>query len=226
MQALDLKSWVEPKLPDKGTRTLEALASYAMVLADAVWKVYRDNSARPETFPRSVDDFVAIIKKIYTQRDFRIRQIPANYTDGIVAGLSVRTSKSSQVDSYITDPQDTSLTRYVVCREMFLLLPQHDGLKTGEVSDTLRDEIYQSLLGSEGQRPLPSSEIEFVADVAAVQFLFPIEERLLASVQIASGTSPAMIAAQYRIPADVTQLYTLPRMVSYFQNLWLRGAEG
>lgn len=218
---IDTSAWNPPALPAKSARTLDSLAKYAMALADAIARVYLQASERPSFFPRSVQDVLEIVQTLYKDHTFPVLDWDGHEAGGIITGISIRTADHERTNSFalVDTSQSEAVRRYVECRLIIIGLPLLDALQTGHIADELRAEIGRILFEPQPSPVMPSTEIEFVAEIAAVEFLFPLNERLFATLDVAGGQPVEETAKKYGLPADVVQRYLAPHNLKFFRAL-------
>lgn len=96
--------------------------------------------------------------------------------------------------------------RLVLCKEIFHVILDEDRTRHESVNQLLDDLSAQLILenGIRKQSDIPF-QTEFMAEIAAMEFLFPYKERLL---KVNNGAPDfAQIAEQYKVPKRYVEMY-------------------
>lgn len=104
-------------------------------------------------------------------------------------------------------------TRYTICKEVFHILLDDETYWNLDIAG--HTEAVASVFPNDDSEPDRSVEIEFLTEVAAMEFLFPYERR---DTEVTRSTPPnyPAIALQYRIPQRLVDKYLTN---SYMENL-------
>lgn len=221
---MDSVKWNPPTLPEHKLWSVSTLAAYSYALGQELASAYRHRSRQPNRFPRSMQDFLSLVVNVYPDQAFPVWQVSADPAASVVDGFYIATKSDGAPKElegvYVNPKTDPKALRFALCREALMLLPTHDVLRTGEISDSLRDEAFRTLQGRADNKPLrrafPSSAGEIVAEVAAMEFLFPLSERLFCIIE---GRSPAGAADAYGVPPDLAEFYMSDKIIRYLQEL-------
>lgn len=199
----------------------------ALDCARSVEKSYLERSIRPDAFPRSVADFLTVVKTNYSTIHFDVRTIPFPTRNFPMSEIVLFRSGADKSATIALSKMASDFSRFALCRGVFLVLLRFkipdvlidDGqaVLRAHVDETIFRSWEKGL--SEGAREIiPSNLLEVLADIAAAEFLFPYRERLKTKARDPESVSLLDAAKKYGIPLDIAKYYTLENTMGVFSG--------
>jgi hypothetical protein len=144
--------------------------------ARQVREQYRQYSRDGNALPYSVDDLHAVCEK-YLEMQIQISDLPPGIGGNIIMGVSVLWERDGVRRGDIRVRQDIPLNdqRFIRCKELFHLVLRDESYRTTRIYEHL-EEVFTTFPQVDGD-PGPAAISEFLAEVAAMEFLFPFEVR-------------------------------------------------
>lgn len=147
-------------------------------------------------YPKSVDDFIWICGE-YLGFQFTIEQVDLPAEGCSIQAVFIAEGDGSYRIGVLSGLTDEDL-RFVVCKELFHMIFDEPGRR----SIALREHVenYTSNLPLDDAEPDCSAAWETLAEIAAVEFLFPYEERVRILAAPDGSVDFARIATTYGLP--------------------------
>lgn len=152
-------------------------------------------------------------------RNVRMFEVDLPYVDSAVYSMCVMTKDGA--DIVLAKGLNHCWQRYTICKELFHLLIDDEKYRNLDIF--AHSEAVTISYSLDDSRPDLGVAAEFLAEVAAMEFLFPYAQR---EQQMRSGQPnyPA-IAQQYRIPQLLVDRYLSPRLMSTLKEVSRRQSE-
>lgn len=159
-------------------------------------------------FPRSVDDLLWLCQQ-YQQKVITMEML--DLTDRTIIGAHLNLSTNYVV--IVGSNLNYCWQRFVLCKELFHVLLDAPEYRSMSIYEHL--EEVKTTFPLIDSRPGPSAVCEAMAEIAAMEFLFPYEARV---VELAQNPSPdyLAIAQKYKIPQVFVEEFLSP---SYMENI-------
>ena len=181
---------------------------YCLDKAAEMFEQYATYILAHQTIPRSVDDLHWIIAT-YLKCKIEIFKLEAPSPNKSVLGTYIKYPDNFVI---ICQPdQNHCWNRFVLCKELFHVVLDQPCYRIADIERHLEDvAAVFPVLESE---PGPTTVSELLAEIAAMEFLFPYAHRLNHQQQPCDYLA---IARQYRIPQVMVEKYLSK---SYMLNL-------
>ena len=183
---------------------------YCLDVASRAIEHYNLYELNPSRFPRSVDALQALCAE-HEKKKISIVALPASEKECSIFGLYV-----SFGDRYCIALQpdlNPCWHRFVLCKELFHVLIDADEYRDMDIYGHLED-VKASFPVLESA-PRSTTAAEVMAEIAALEFLFPYTERERA-LSAADSPDYLEIAKKYRIPQILVEEYLA---ASYMENI-------
>ncbi len=112
--------------------------------------------------------------------------------------------------------------RMVLCKELFHVLLDDIDSRNSNIQNLIDEATMQSIPMPSSQKTLPSKalQMEWLAELAAMEFLFPYSERVVALERIKKNPEIEFIdiAEQYKIPLFYVELYLWQKRMDFLNQ--------
>lgn len=162
---------------------------------------YRDNVHTDGRLDKSVDAFLDICRN-YLQKTISVNVLTVQLPHQSINGMFLRVGDSYEV--YLRPGMDMDWNRFVLCKELYHVVLDSEQYQNVSIFEHLEQAMVS--FPSLEIKPAQPVVSEKMAEIAAMEFLFPYAER---SGIKANGTPldlPA-IAARYRVPQLLVEQY-------------------
>ncbi len=155
----------------------------------------------PDMSETSVDDLTVGFQEMY---EVAVEYYLApDLSDQLLRGMYIRVGDIVKI--YLDENLSRPWSRYVAIKELCHLILSDPDYMTADPGDLIELMIYEETTPLDGEAPL-----DLVADIwakrAALEFVFPYEQRAAAKTQLASGeTSIFALAKAYNVPEHVIE---------------------
>lgn len=152
-------------------------------------------------------------------QNVHMSEVDLPFSDSAVYSMCVMTQDGA--DIVLAKGLNHCWQRYTICKELFHLLIDDEKYRNLDIF--AHSEAVTISYSLDESRPDLGVAAEFLAEVAAMEFLFPYAEREL---QMRNGQPnyPA-IAQQYRIPQLLVDRYLSPHLMSTLKKVSRRQSE-
>lgn len=151
---------------------------------------------------KKTPDGLRIICKDYIRKSVEIFVIEK--TPNSVRALYMAREEGYAV--FVLSNQDRIWRDFAACKELFHVIlddPDAEDCRTIKLFDHV-EELVKTLIPFNGH-PTPTAVSEFLAELAAMEFLFPYSERM--SILAGGDVNCAVIANQYNLPLVLVERY-------------------
>lgn len=172
-------------------------------------------------FPRSADLLIWILQQYLNLKiQLNVLEIPAQ-GNSIRALIAV---SEGHFEIYLLGGMPHDLHRVVVCKELFHAVLDSEDYRNMALYKHLSECVMPS--PDECRDPSPAKISEIMAEVAAMEFLFPYRERVTCKKLIAAGKlNFERIAEEYMIPQFLVERYMSEEWLQYMSMLLNDEAE-
>lgn len=160
---------------------------------------------------KSIDWLLEICRDYLGIEDIDILKLDVPHAGSAVYSMCVM--KPNGYDIALAADLNHCWTRYTICKEVFHILLDEEDYRNLDIAG--HTEAVATAFPNDDSEPDKSVEIEFLTEVAAMEFLFPYARRLLELERAGPPNYPA-IAMQYRIPQMLVDRYLTK---GYMDNL-------
>lgn len=164
------------------------------------------------TFPkenhRSIDKLVEIYNK-YQSWPTTLVELPIQATDSALHGMFIKMEDGSMTVA-IAEGLSYEWTRFVICKELMHGLLDEDGFRDMNIAEHI-GSMQLSFPDNESRPPI-TVQVEFLAEVAAMEFLLPYSARKQA---VASGLDLKDLAKAYGVPLKMVEVYCADSYMSH-----------
>jgi Zn-dependent peptidase ImmA (M78 family) len=150
---------------------------------------------------RSVDDLKRVCE-IFLDSKIKILKLNRSQNDSVVFGSYIAQSDGTR-NIIIVKDLNYCWQRFVVCKELFHAVMDADEYRDMDIVGHV--QALTLAFPDDDSKPRPSVTAEFMAEVAAMEFLFPMERRLIE--QKNTGLSIIGVAQRYKIPQKFVERY-------------------
>jgi hypothetical protein len=185
---------------------------FCAVAARKAVSIYNGYDAFPDRFPRSVDSLRRAAYNEYHVQ-FKIQYPKTPTKNGHVVGYYLYEPSAHTVHIFVDAGLNPCWRRLVQCKEMFQFILDRDADRTIDVKKHVSDMSTPQFPFTTEHRAAVASE--FLASVAAMEFLLPYTERVKI-VQSSAATKD--VAEAYKVPEAKVSNYLSE---SYMKNLGL-----
>ncbi|MEJ2790077.1 MULTISPECIES: ImmA/IrrE family metallo-endopeptidase [unclassified Pseudoxanthomonas] len=164
---------------------------------------------------RSVDDLVKICGE-YLEKTVRIRELNLPAEDRVIRAMFAALADGT-FEIYVLAELGERERRFVLCKELFHVVLDQERCRSMDIYRHLEEATAS--FSTQDSRPNSPVAWEILAEVAAMEFLFPYAER--AAILLASNGNPdfSAIARRYGIPQAHIENYLSQPMMDVFANL-------
>lgn len=192
----------------------------ALCKAKELVEQYHVNCHHPRT-RRSVDDLEWLVRE-FCQRPVVYSQLRISAGQNSIPGLCVIYG-DGRYEVYTLGGLNEDLRRLVASKELFHVVLDATASHSMGFVDHIR-EMQMDVPLKDGEEPSPAAISEWLAMIAAIEFLFPYEDRV--NILLASngnGVDYARVAYDYGLPQYYIEEYLAPEMMEQFQRLVEKG---
>ena len=162
-------------------------------------------------FPRSADDLGWIIaERLGHPISVKRLRIPPERT--VVRGFYLRYAKRFLIFLGAGLPDDQ--LAYTKAKEFFQVYLDQEALRTTDILELIHNLVLRASGASTDLIPGHATNSETIAEVAAMEFLFPYYRRVLHAVSISNSDGFADLAKRYNVPQYLIERYLAPEMMS------------
>ncbi|MBP6367816.1 MAG: hypothetical protein KBA82_04315 [Nitrosomonas sp.] len=154
---------------------------------------------------RSLDDLVDLCQK-YLNKNVKLFEHKLHYTGQPMRGFFLAFDDSYHI--VLLGGQNYCWKRLVLCKELFHIFLDDEEYQNKDIG-ALIDETTIGLHSYENSKmPKPPMQVELLAEIAAMEYLFPYNERR-SKLDSFAGMPPnyEAIAEQYKIPRFYVEQY-------------------
>lgn len=153
---------------------------------------------------RSIDDLEWICIE-YLNKQVEIYDLPIEAADRVVRGLFVATQSGTYLIFRIAELGDRE-RRFVTCKELFHAILDSEDCRNMDLVSHLEES--QTSFSIEDSNPNSAVKMEMLAEIAAMEFLFPYKCRVEELANgIGNGDFFADIARKYGVPQIYVEAY-------------------
>lgn len=185
-----------------------------MIIKDNVLKetvgIAKDISEQYELFhitgnnpQKSIEYLIEIVKKNLTN-EINILEVDIAYDKSAVYSMCV-IKPDKAIDIVIAKDLNYCWKRFAICKEIFHLLIDRPDYRALDIE--LHTESVLIAFPIDDAIPSTSVQVEFLAEVAAMEFLFPYKSRLVQLSTSAGNVNFPDIAQKYKMPQIFVERY-------------------
>jgi Zn-dependent peptidase ImmA (M78 family) len=160
-----------------------------------------------DRYPRSVDDFLQICKE-YTRQDIVVREVFVDISS--IRGFFLLIDGAPEI--YLLRGNNDCWKRFVLCKELFHVLLDEDQYRDMYIYRHLKDVALS--FPERNSTPGRAAVSEIMAEIAAIEFLFPYKERVF---QLGHGAQVDYlgIANYFKVPQFFIEKYLSDAWMEY-----------
>lgn len=160
-------------------------------------------------FHRSVDDMVWLCNE-YLKVEVKKKQLNLPSADSSIRGLYVATDVGYEI--YLLEGMNFCWNRFVLCKELFHVLLDSEEYRTMYIYGHLKDvaNSFPQLMAEPGRATVS----ELMAEIAAMEFLFPYKERAFQRTDN-NPLDYLAIADYYKVPQFYVERYLSKSWMDY-----------
>ena len=192
-------------------------AIHCLGKAKEILEQYRLYSLHPEVDVRSIDDLKWICGD-YLQRQVEVYDLPIEAQNRVVRGLFIALADGTYQVFRLADLGDRE-KRFVTCKELFHVILDEERCRNMDLWAHLEES--QTSLAIEHSEPNSSVKMEIMAEMAAMEFLFPYEKRVeeLGRGAVANEEFFEALAHKYGVPQIYVEAYLSDRNMAEFAKV-------
>lgn len=137
----------------------------------------------------------------YLQVGVNLIQLPLQRANSVVLGMFIMKSDRTFDICFVAD-LTPEWKRFVICKELFHILIDQEQYRDMDIAAHV--DALTVAFPQDDSRPRPSVVAEFLAEVAAMEFLFPRDRRLQ---ELANTRSVTDIGQRYDVPLLFVERY-------------------
>ncbi len=211
----------------KERATFNVFLDQALACTRSIEKIYIERSLAPDLFPRSVADFLTVVREAEPEIEFDVRIISLPPEKVALSEIVLFRSTPKRSATVALPKVNSSLTRYATCRGVFMILLryQNPDLLIDDGQAMLRSHVDETIyrswekgLSEAAREIIPSNLLEVISDIAAAEFLFPYRERLKVKARDPDSASITTTAQRFGIPVDIARYYMMESTMSVFSG--------
>jgi hypothetical protein len=146
-------------------------------------------------------DFLVYLYNNYVDRPAELIELPIDWREAALLGMFHKHEDGKTVVVYAANmPMD--LKRFVVCKELMHALLDNDGYRTMDIVSHVNSMSVH--FPDDESHPGVAVQVEFLAEIAAMEFLFPYRCR---KIVVASNLDLEQVAGQYGVPRQQVEVY-------------------
>lgn len=162
-------------------------------------------------FPRSVVDLKWICEE-YLHLRIRPRLLPLPAAQSSIRGLYMSTPDGYEI--YLLSGMNYCWNRFVFCKEMFHVLLDKDEYRNMQIYEHIEEVALK--FPEPRSHPSQAAVSELMAEIAAMEFLFPFKDRLLQlGGKPLDQVDSLAIAQLYKIPQYYVEKYLSQPWMEY-----------
>lgn len=155
-------------------------------------------------------DYLRELCKTYLKKEIKIFRHKLPYTEGQpIKGFFIAYKDGSYEIALLTG-MNYCWKRLVLCKELFHVVLDEEESRHKTVNELIDDTTVKIDLGNKNVIPSIPFQTELLAEIAAMEFLFPYKERKT-RIDLAKASSEildyAAIAEQYKLPRYYIEMY-------------------
>lgn len=180
--------------------------------ASDIVNIYEGMFIGGKSTPRSVDQLVQLVE-VHEQKKVEIRLLDLDANKEAVRGMYV--AYDDRYEVVVLSGQNYCWQRFVLCKELFHVILDADEYRSVHVGELVDEFTNTFPLQEPGHESRPGAHVtnELVAEICAMEFLFPYADR----VRIVSGDyDSSELAERYRVPRVFIEKYL---SMDYLANL-------
>lgn len=164
---------------------------------------YSNYALDPRTNVKSTDYLRDICKQYLNKNiEYSLHKMP--FTDGLTKGFYI-SKKDDSYEVVLLSGLNFCWKRLVLCKELFHVVLDEEESRHETVNQLVDDIAMHINLENGNEAPSLPLQTEFLAEISAMEFLFPYTERTL---KISSGKLDySAIAEQYKLPRFYVEMY-------------------
>lgn len=152
---------------------------------------------------KSIDYLIDIVKKNLTN-EINIVEVDISYDKSAIYSMCI-IKPDNAIDIVIAEDLNYCWKRFAICKEIFHLLIDQPEYRTLDIE--LHTESVLIAFPKDDAIPSTSVQVEFLAEVAAMEFLFPYKSRLMQLSTGAGNVNFPEIAQKYKMPQIFVERY-------------------
>lgn len=192
--------------------------SGVLTCAKELIEQYHQNCLHPRD-KRSVDDLFWIIP-VYCQTQVDHAQLRLQAGDSSVRGFCVVYADKYEV--YTHEGMDEPERRLVAAKELFHVVLDEVVVRSMNLLQHIRE--MQLIMNLGHKVDSPSAQVEELALIGAMEFLFPYEERLkIIDAANGSGVDYGHVSERFGLPQYYVEQCLTPELMDYFGALKEKG---
>lgn len=171
--------------------------------------------------PRSVDNLVTLLEQ-HEQKRVEVKLLDLGADAQAVRGMYA--AYDDHYDVVVLSGQNYCWQRFVLCKELFHVILDTDEYRSvhvGELVDEFTNTFPMQEAGADA-RPGAHVTNEMVAEICAMEFLFPYADR----VRIVAGEhDPMELAQRYKVPRVFVERYLSSDYLGNLKEFHIKPAE-
>lgn len=176
--------------------------------AQDIINIYKTDYINGGAIPRSVDTLVDLIAR-HERKNVEIKLLELTADAQAVRGMYI--AYDDRYEVCLLSGQNHCWQRFVLCKELFHVILDNDEYRNMHIGALV--EEFTGSFPEIDSRPSPKVTNEKVAEICAMEFLFPYEDR----VRLVAGEyNSGELAQRYRLPRVFVERYL---SVDYLGNL-------
>lgn len=173
---------------------------------------YKLNVLSPDRTKRSIDDLHSLCSE-YLQKKVEIHELNLPAGDNEIRGLYMANSDGT-FDIYVLAELGVNEQRFVRCKELFHVILDQDKCRSMDIYNHLESTTASfAIINSTPNSPVAW---EVLAEIAAMEFMFPYVERIEV---LKNNPDFAELARRYGIPQYMIELYLSSPSMEYLNNI-------
>ncbi|CAE6728687.1 hypothetical protein XAC301_11230 [Xanthomonas arboricola pv. corylina] len=187
-----------------------------LALVNEVVEHYRGQVLHHDRTMRSVEDLAWIVG------EFLQKKVTLDTLKVPSAGKWIRATcivnDDGSYEIYTLSGLDYDARRFIVCKELFHVILDEEGRRNMDTYSHLQE--VTSTFPIPNSVPNSAAVCEYLAEAAAMEFLFPYVERE-ATITAAGRAGPnhAEVAARYGIPQEYVESYLADGLMTFFGDV-------
>lgn len=167
---------------------------------------YRLDNIASDDPQRNLESFVETVRRLLGV-DVRLLQLQIDKDDSAVYSACVM-YEDKHCDVLFVDGLNTCWRRYVVCKELFHIIIDLPEYRNMDIEQHVQELTVA--FPDDDSSPEKAAVAEFIAEIAAMEFLFPYQRRQQ-ELERAKGVPDYLaIARKYRVPVLFVDRYLSP----------------
>jgi Zn-dependent peptidase ImmA (M78 family) len=171
--------------------------------ATEIAEQYRLQNIGSDDPQRNLESFVETVRR-FLGVDVRLFQLQLDKEDSVVFSACVM-YEDKHCDVLFVDGLNTCWRRYVVCKELFHIIIDLPEYRNMNIEQHVQELTVA--FPDDDSSPEKAAVAEFIAEIAAMEFLFPYAKRAQELAQAGGTADYAAIARKYRVPVLFVERY-------------------